>query len=123
MGLYLMLVLLICLINGLYTASLQVVDVSLQTEHTNDRHQHHHKITLKHFSEHTLCKNIRGKIKFLTALDDYFQNISDNMRINFVIDLCSRRDDMLIDWVKEIFDKDGDGYISHFERIYYDSRR
>ncbi|XP_052812550.1 uncharacterized protein LOC128240095 [Mya arenaria] len=76
-------------------------------------------MTLKHFSEHALCNNIRGKVMFLTALDDYFHNISDTMRINFILDLCARRDAMLIKWVKEVFDKDGDGSISHFERIYY----
>ncbi|WAR10641.1 hypothetical protein MAR_035717 [Mya arenaria] len=28
------------------------------------------------------------------------------MRINFILDLCARRDAMLIKWVKEVFDKD-----------------
>ncbi|WAR00164.1 hypothetical protein MAR_024536 [Mya arenaria] len=40
----------------------------------------------------------------------------DDMKIAFVLDICNRRDHMLTKWVQEIFDKDGDGYISHFER-------
>ncbi|XP_052821410.1 uncharacterized protein LOC128246914 [Mya arenaria] len=123
MELHLMFVLTICFINVLYAASLPGVDVYLQTDLHNDRRHHSNKKSLKHFSEHSLCNDTRGIIKFLTALDDHFQNISETMRVNFILDLCSRRDNMLIDWVKEIFDKDGDGYISHFERVYYDRRK
>ncbi|WAR14467.1 hypothetical protein MAR_004572 [Mya arenaria] len=73
-------------------ASLSGIDVTLQTDPHSDR-------TLKHFSEHALCSNTRVKITFLTALEDYFQNISETLRVNFILELCSRRDDMLIDWV------------------------
>ncbi|XP_052796461.1 uncharacterized protein LOC128228939 [Mya arenaria] len=122
MELSLTIVVTIILINGFYAASLSGIDITLQTDPHSDRHHHYQRITLKHFSEHALCRNTRGKITFLTALEDYFQNISETLRVNFILELCSRRDDMLIDWVKEIFDKDGDGYISHFERIFYNYR-
>ncbi|XP_052812544.1 uncharacterized protein LOC128240092 [Mya arenaria] len=113
----------IILIDGFYAASMSGIDTTLQTDPTGDRHHHYHRITLKHFSEHALCSNTPGTITFLKALEDYFLNISDTMRVNFILDLCSRRGDMLIGWVREIFDKDGDGYISHFERIFYNNRR
>ncbi|WAR00165.1 hypothetical protein MAR_024537 [Mya arenaria] len=92
MELSLTIVVTIILINGFYAASLSGIDITLQTDPHSDRHHHYQRITLKHFSEHALCRNTRGKITFLTALEDYFQNIS------------------------------GDGYISHFERIFYNYR-
>ncbi|WAR10634.1 hypothetical protein MAR_035710 [Mya arenaria] len=75
--------------------------------------------TIHHFARHNVCNHRFGKVRFFKALADYFQNISDNMKIAFVLDICKRRDQMLTKWVQEIFDKDGDGYISHFEMEIY----
>ncbi|WAR00162.1 hypothetical protein MAR_024534 [Mya arenaria] len=69
-----------------------------------------------HFARHGLCNHSFGKVRFFRALQKHFHNISDDMKIAFVLDICKRRDHMLTKWVQEIFDKDGDGYISHFER-------
>jgi len=32
---------------------------------------------------------------------------ADSTKVDFVLDLCARRDHMLEKWVREIFDKDG----------------
>ncbi|WAR10638.1 hypothetical protein MAR_035714 [Mya arenaria] len=69
-----------------------------------------------HFARHGLCNHSFGKVRFFRALEKHFHHISDDMKISFVLDICERRDEMLTKWVQEIFDKDGDGYISHFER-------
>ncbi|KAH3691146.1 hypothetical protein DPMN_191287 [Dreissena polymorpha] len=61
-----------------------------------------------------------GKLKFYKALQNHFHRISDHMKINYYMDICARKDEMLDHWVKEIFDRDGDGYISHFEKELYD---
>ncbi|XP_052812545.1 uncharacterized protein LOC128240093 [Mya arenaria] len=72
-----------------------------------------------HFAKHGLCNHSFGKIRFFRALQKHFHNISDDMKIAFVLDVCKRGDQMLTKWVQEIFDRDGDGYISHFERDIY----
>ncbi|XP_052761224.1 uncharacterized protein LOC128203738 [Mya arenaria] len=72
--------------------------------------------TVHHFARHGLCSHTNGKVRFYKALGKHFQNISATMIIYFVLDLCERKDEMLDSWVKEIFDKDGDGFISHFEK-------
>ncbi|WAR10637.1 hypothetical protein MAR_035713 [Mya arenaria] len=69
-----------------------------------------------HFARHGLCNHSFGKVRFFRALKKHFHNISDDLKIAFILDICKRRDQMLTKWVQEIFDKDGDGYISHFER-------
>ncbi|XP_052259261.1 uncharacterized protein LOC127863690 [Dreissena polymorpha] len=79
-----------------------------------------HKTTVHHFARHGLCAHIQGKMKFFKALQKHFIGISDHMRVNFIMDICSHKDEMLDLWVKEIFDMDGDGYISHFEKGLYD---
>ncbi|WAR14469.1 hypothetical protein MAR_004574 [Mya arenaria] len=72
--------------------------------------------SVHHFARHSLCNHRFGKVRFYRALQKHFHNISDDMKITFVLDICKRRDHMLTKWVQEIFDKDGDGYITHFER-------
>ncbi|WAR10632.1 hypothetical protein MAR_035708 [Mya arenaria] len=75
--------------------------------------------TVHHFATHSLCNHNQGKVRFFKALRNHFHNISDAMKISFVLDLCKRRDQMLIKWVQEIFDKDGDGHITLFEKEIY----
>ncbi|XP_052820097.1 uncharacterized protein LOC128245917 [Mya arenaria] len=76
--------------------------------------------SVHHFARHGLCNHRFGKVKFFRALGKHFHNISDDMKITFVLDICKRRDQMLTKWVQEIFDKDGDGYITHFEMEIYE---
>ncbi|XP_052821407.1 uncharacterized protein LOC128246911 [Mya arenaria] len=75
--------------------------------------------SVHHFARHGLCYHRFGKVRFYRALQKHFHNISGDMKITFVLDICKRRDHMLTKWVQEIFDKDGDGYITHFEREIY----
>ncbi|KAH3691142.1 uncharacterized protein LOC127863695 isoform X2 [Dreissena polymorpha] len=77
---------------------------------------HHVKPTVYHFARHGLCNHVHGKIKFYRAFEQHFVNISDDMKIQFILDICERRDHMLDKWVKELFDINNDGYISHFEK-------
>ncbi|XP_052814105.1 uncharacterized protein LOC128241185 [Mya arenaria] len=75
--------------------------------------------TVHHFATHGLCNHNLGKVRFFKALRNHFHDISDALKISFVLDLCKRRDQMLIKWVQEIFDKDGDGHITLFEKKIY----
>ncbi|WAR10635.1 hypothetical protein MAR_035711 [Mya arenaria] len=75
--------------------------------------------TVHNFARHGLCRHRFGKVRFFKALGKYFLNISDDMKITFILDICKRRDHMLTKWVEELFDIDGDGYITHFEKDIY----
>ncbi|XP_052814104.1 uncharacterized protein LOC128241183 [Mya arenaria] len=63
--------------------------------------------TVYQFAIHGLCNHRFGKVRFFRALRNHFHNISDDMKIAFVLDICKRRDQMLTKWVQEIFDNDG----------------
>ncbi|KAH3691139.1 uncharacterized protein LOC127863697 [Dreissena polymorpha] len=97
-------------------------DNDIKVEHDDSKKDinvdlmYHANPTVHHFARHGLCNHIHGKIKFYRALEQHFVNISDDMKIQFILDICERRDHMLDKWVNEIFDKNNDGYISHFEK-------
>ncbi|KAH3748427.1 hypothetical protein DPMN_182872 [Dreissena polymorpha] len=91
-----------------------------QKEMEDLEEQFRHRTKVHHFARHGLCNHMPGKLKFYKALQNHFHHISDHMKIVFIMDICSRKDKMLNHWVKEIFDRDGDGYISHFEKELYD---
>ncbi|XP_052259262.1 uncharacterized protein LOC127863691 [Dreissena polymorpha] len=74
------------------------------------------KPTVYHFATHALCKHPTGKIQFFKALEHHLTDVPDRLKIQFILDLCDKRDGTLDEWVKEIFDTDGDGYISKDER-------
>ena len=38
---------------------------------------------------------------------------ADEMKISFILDACSRKDNMLSMWIKEMFDTDGKLYFCH----------
>ncbi|KAH3691140.1 hypothetical protein DPMN_191281 [Dreissena polymorpha] len=97
-------------------------DNDVKVEHDDSKEDinvdmlYHVNPTVHHFARHGLCNHIHGKIKFYRALAQHFVNISDDMKIQFILDICERRDHMLDKWVKELFDINNNGYISDFEK-------
>ncbi|KAH3748330.1 hypothetical protein DPMN_182771 [Dreissena polymorpha] len=75
-------------------------DIIRQYDDTNEP-------TVHHFATHALCKHPTGKIKFFKALEQHFTDVPDRLKIQFILDLCDKRDVTLDEWVKEIFDTDG----------------
>ncbi|XP_045178756.2 uncharacterized protein LOC123538603 [Mercenaria mercenaria] len=75
--------------------------------------------TIRHYARHGLCGTFEGKRRFYNAMKTKFCGISLSMIQDVVIDLCRHKKHMLDKWVKELFDTDRDGYISHFEKRHY----
>ncbi|XP_045179591.2 uncharacterized protein LOC123539159 [Mercenaria mercenaria] len=78
-----------------------------------------HRTSIHHFSRHGLCSKFEGKRKLYKALKTKFCNTKLSFTAGFVVDLCRRRDGMLDKWVGELFDIDGDGFVTHHEKNIY----
>ncbi|XP_060567509.1 uncharacterized protein LOC132726247 [Ruditapes philippinarum] len=78
------------------------------------------KITVRHYAKHELCKNFDGKKYFYKAIKTTFCSLTSTFTAKHVFDLCRNHDYMLVKWVSALFDFDGDGYITHLERTYYE---
>ncbi|XP_060569065.1 uncharacterized protein LOC132727543 [Ruditapes philippinarum] len=75
--------------------------------------------SIRHFARHGLCNSYEGKRNMYAAMKTKLCNISLSMIQSVVLDLCRRKNHMLDKWVEELFDIDGNGYISHFEKHFY----
>ncbi|XP_045179601.2 uncharacterized protein LOC123539169 [Mercenaria mercenaria] len=75
--------------------------------------------TVKQYARFGLCRDFDGQKYFYNAMKTKFCSLPLLFTANHVIGLCRKRDFMLDKWVSELFDFDGDGYISHLERTYY----
>ncbi|WAR10633.1 hypothetical protein MAR_035709 [Mya arenaria] len=112
--------LLIVLVTGRAMVSNDYVEGQIQNDgfvkRTVDNSAYNNGPTVISFARHGLCNHRFGKVRFFMALQKHFHMISDDMKIAFILDICKRRDHMLTMWVEEIFDNDGDGFITRFER-------
>ncbi|XP_060587714.1 uncharacterized protein LOC132743199 [Ruditapes philippinarum] len=78
-----------------------------------------HQPTVRHFARHGLCRNYEGKQTLYIAMKAKVCDISLSTIQSVVLDLCRHKNHMLDKWVEELFDIDGNGYISHFEKHLY----
>ncbi|XP_053385943.1 uncharacterized protein LOC123538912 isoform X1 [Mercenaria mercenaria] len=78
-----------------------------------------HRTSIHHYARHGLCRNFEGQKKLYKALKTKLCNTKLSFIAGLVIDLCRRRDSMLDKWVKELFDIDGDGFVTHHEKQFY----
>ncbi|XP_060567510.1 uncharacterized protein LOC132726248 [Ruditapes philippinarum] len=78
-----------------------------------------HHPTVRHFARHGLCSNYEGKRTLYIAMKAKVCDISLSTIQSVVLDLCRHKNHMLDKWVEELFDIDGNGYISHFEKHLY----
>ncbi|XP_045179260.2 uncharacterized protein LOC123538912 isoform X2 [Mercenaria mercenaria] len=79
------------------------------------------EVTIEQYSRHWLCKDVDTQRYFYKAMKLKFCSspFTSTFVANLVMDLCKQQDFMLDKWVKELFDFDDDGYISHLEKTYY----
>ncbi|XP_045178971.2 uncharacterized protein LOC123538737 [Mercenaria mercenaria] len=75
--------------------------------------------SVHHYARHGLCRTFAGKRYLYKAMKTKLCGMKLSFTANLVIDLCRHRNIMLDKWVAELFDIDGDGYISHFEKNFY----
>ncbi|XP_060567503.1 uncharacterized protein LOC132726245 [Ruditapes philippinarum] len=80
-----------------------------------------HRAPIHHYARHGLCRTFNGKKKLYKALKFKFCRTKISYTASFVIELCRRRDGMLDELVRELFDVDGDGYVTHYEKQLYDA--
>ncbi|XP_060567502.1 uncharacterized protein LOC132726243 [Ruditapes philippinarum] len=78
-------------------------------------------VSIHHYSRHGLCKSFKGKKKLYKAMKTKLCLTKLSFTAEFVMDLCSQKHGMLEKWVAALFDIDGDGYITHFEKQLYDN--
>lgn len=79
----------------------------------------HHHTSIHHYGRHGLCRNFEGQKNLYKAFKTKFCNTRLSFTADLVIELCIRKDEMLDRWVSELFDLDGDGFITHHEKQYY----
>ncbi|KAL4217299.1 hypothetical protein ACF0H5_023750 [Mactra antiquata] len=85
-----------------------------------DTANHRHLASVDHFARHGLCNHSKGKQHFYQALKSALCEIKDSFAASMVEDLCKEKERyMLNKWIGELFDTDGDGYITHYERTQY----
>ncbi|XP_045178945.2 uncharacterized protein LOC123538714 [Mercenaria mercenaria] len=79
-----------------------------------------HLIPVKRYAIHKICRTFEGKQYLYRTMKSKFCGIGLTFTSHFVMDLCrSQHRRLLIKWVKELFDIDRDGYISHYEKNLY----
>ncbi|XP_060594159.1 uncharacterized protein LOC132748573 [Ruditapes philippinarum] len=75
--------------------------------------------SVHHYARHALCRTFKGKQHLYKAMKKKICGMTLSFIASLVIDLCHHRHTMLDTWVAGLFDVDGDGQISHFERNMY----
>ncbi|XP_060587713.1 uncharacterized protein LOC132743198 [Ruditapes philippinarum] len=79
-----------------------------------------HHTSIHHYAMHGLCRNFEGKKKLYKAMKTKLCQMKLSFIAEFVLDLCRGKHALLTNWVGELFDIDGDGYITHFEKHSFD---
>ncbi|XP_053385969.1 uncharacterized protein LOC123539168 [Mercenaria mercenaria] len=79
-----------------------------------------HAVPVHHFARHRLCRHEEGRKYFYRAINSKLCEITGMFAANLVEHLCRLRGSFLDKWVSELFDMDGDGMVTHFEKRYYD---
>lgn len=78
-----------------------------------------YQTSVHHFARHGLCGSHAAQRHFYQALKTQLCNMKWQFIANFVKDLCREKHFILDRWASELFDIDGNGFISHYEKHLY----
>ncbi|XP_045180018.2 uncharacterized protein LOC123539453 [Mercenaria mercenaria] len=81
---------------------------------------HIHTVPVHHFARHGLCRQEEGRKYFYKAIKTKLCQIKETFAANLVEDLCRHRGSFLDKRAAELFDIDGDGMVTHFEKRFYE---
>ncbi|XP_060587710.1 uncharacterized protein LOC132743196 [Ruditapes philippinarum] len=76
--------------------------------------------SVNHYARHALCRTFKGKQHLYKAMKKKICGMTLSFIASLVIDLCRHKNAMLDTWVAGLFDVDGNGQITHFERNMYE---